>query len=268
MSDTATLADHIDQQVDAILGVWKSTVERYGNVPDSERLSYREFVDHIPELLDRLADRLRGRDVDPDDVRPEARPAPLEPGLRHRRGRQRARAPPHDLDERLLRVRRGSMVPTWTGSSRRRSRSTRSSTRRPPSRSASSTRTARSLSQGMLDAFEERKIAAEVGEDQAPDDAEQPPGRGLGRRMPTGRSPTSTARPSGSRGSAKSETVGRVNILRGYPGISALPAGRTGVRFRRPAPLAGPPGRDDRPGRLHLADEVRHSWSSPPTPRR
>jgi PAS domain S-box-containing protein len=65
MSDTATLADHIDQQVDAILEVWKSTVDRMGNVPDSERLSYREFVDHIPELLDRIADRLRGRDVDP-----------------------------------------------------------------------------------------------------------------------------------------------------------------------------------------------------------
>src|SRR3954454_7922054 len=64
MSDTATLADHIDQQVDAILAVWRSTVERYGNVPDSERLSYREFADHIPELLDRLADRLRGQDVD------------------------------------------------------------------------------------------------------------------------------------------------------------------------------------------------------------
>ena len=65
MSDTATLADHIDQQVDAILAVWRTTVERYGNVPDSGRLSFREFVDHIPELLDRLADRLRGRDVDP-----------------------------------------------------------------------------------------------------------------------------------------------------------------------------------------------------------
>ncbi len=64
MSDAAMLADHIDQQVDAILEVWKSTVERYGNVPDSERLSYREFVDHIPELLDRLAERLRGREVD------------------------------------------------------------------------------------------------------------------------------------------------------------------------------------------------------------
>src|SRR3954465_14170981 len=67
MSDTATLADHIDQKLDAILAVWKSTVERNGNVPDSERLSYREFVDHVPELLDRLADRLRGNDVDATD---------------------------------------------------------------------------------------------------------------------------------------------------------------------------------------------------------
>jgi PAS domain S-box-containing protein len=64
MSDTALLADHIDQQIDAILAVWRSTVDRYGNVPDSERLTYREFVDHIPELLERLALRLRGRDVD------------------------------------------------------------------------------------------------------------------------------------------------------------------------------------------------------------
>jgi PAS domain-containing protein len=65
MSDTATLADHIDHQVDAILEVWRSTVERYGNVPEAERLTYSEFVDHIPELLDRIADRLRGRNVDP-----------------------------------------------------------------------------------------------------------------------------------------------------------------------------------------------------------
>lgn len=64
MSETAFLADHIDRQVEAILSVWKSTVDRHGNVPDSSRLTYREFVDHIPELLDRLADRLRGQDVD------------------------------------------------------------------------------------------------------------------------------------------------------------------------------------------------------------
>ena len=62
MSETAILADHIDQQVEEILAVWKSTVDRLGNVPDADRLSYREFVDHIPELLIRLADRLRGGD--------------------------------------------------------------------------------------------------------------------------------------------------------------------------------------------------------------
>ena len=64
MNETAMLADHLDEQVDAILAVWKQTVEHYGNVPDAERLTYREFIDHIPELLERLADRLRGRAAD------------------------------------------------------------------------------------------------------------------------------------------------------------------------------------------------------------
>jgi len=64
MCETALLADHLDRRVDSILVTWKQTVERYGNVPDAGRLSDREFADHIPELLDRLADRLRGEDVD------------------------------------------------------------------------------------------------------------------------------------------------------------------------------------------------------------
>ncbi len=64
MSDTALLADHIDRQVDSILSIWRRTVEGFGNVPDAGRLSDREFTDHIPELLDRLADRLRGRRSD------------------------------------------------------------------------------------------------------------------------------------------------------------------------------------------------------------
>jgi PAS domain S-box-containing protein len=64
MSETAVLADHIDGKADMILAVWRSTVERYGKVPDSERLSYREFVDHVPELLEHLAARLRGRQAD------------------------------------------------------------------------------------------------------------------------------------------------------------------------------------------------------------
>src|SRR3954453_3605540 len=64
MSETATLADHIDHQIDAILAVWRTTTEREGNVPVAERLSDRDFADHVPELLEQLADRLRGKPVD------------------------------------------------------------------------------------------------------------------------------------------------------------------------------------------------------------
>jgi signal transduction histidine kinase/CheY-like chemotaxis protein len=64
MSEPALLADHLDEHTDTILAVWRATVERVGDVPEAERLSYREFIDHVPELLDRLAERLRGRPVD------------------------------------------------------------------------------------------------------------------------------------------------------------------------------------------------------------
>lgn len=59
--ETSTLADHLDQRSEAILAVWRSTVERVGDVPEAEKLTEDEFLDHIPELLDRLADRLRGQ---------------------------------------------------------------------------------------------------------------------------------------------------------------------------------------------------------------
>ncbi|WP_435022064.1 ATP-binding protein [Tundrisphaera sp. TA3] len=68
MSETATLADHIDHHGDAILAVWRSTTEQVGNVPRAEQLSNREFVDHVPELLKNLADRLRGKPVDPSEA--------------------------------------------------------------------------------------------------------------------------------------------------------------------------------------------------------
>ena len=61
MSETALLADHIDRQVEAILDVWRTTVERYGDVPDSDRLSHEDFLDHVPVLIERLTDRLRGQ---------------------------------------------------------------------------------------------------------------------------------------------------------------------------------------------------------------
>jgi PAS domain S-box-containing protein len=64
MSEPAMLADHIGEHSEAILAVWRATVERVGDVPEVGRLSYAEFNDHIPDLLDRLSDRLRGRPVD------------------------------------------------------------------------------------------------------------------------------------------------------------------------------------------------------------
>jgi signal transduction histidine kinase/ActR/RegA family two-component response regulator len=70
MREPALLADHLDEQTDTILAVWRATVERDGDVPEAERLSDREFLDHVPALLDRLADRLRGR---PADVGAEGR---------------------------------------------------------------------------------------------------------------------------------------------------------------------------------------------------
>ena len=64
MDGPATLADHLDKQTDAIIEVWRATVEQVGNLPEAERLSWSEFADHIPELLDRMAERLRGHPVD------------------------------------------------------------------------------------------------------------------------------------------------------------------------------------------------------------
>ena len=67
MSEPAMLADHIDEHTDAILAHWKATVDRVGDVPEAERLSHTEFVDHVPALLDRIADRLRGLPGDATD---------------------------------------------------------------------------------------------------------------------------------------------------------------------------------------------------------
>lgn len=64
MSEPAMLADHLDRQSSAILAVWRATVERVGDVSEAGRLSFTDFIDHIPDLLDRLAERLRGRVVD------------------------------------------------------------------------------------------------------------------------------------------------------------------------------------------------------------
>src|SRR4051812_47524308 len=60
MPETVPLADHLNGQTDVILAVWRATVDRVGDVPESEKLSYSEFIDHIPQLLERLGERLRG----------------------------------------------------------------------------------------------------------------------------------------------------------------------------------------------------------------
>ncbi|HEX8201644.1 MAG TPA: PAS domain S-box protein, partial [Isosphaeraceae bacterium] len=64
MDGPATLADHLDKRTDAIIETWRATVEQVGNLPEAERLSSREFADHVPALIDRMAERLRGQPVD------------------------------------------------------------------------------------------------------------------------------------------------------------------------------------------------------------
>ncbi|HEU5116579.1 MAG TPA: RsbRD N-terminal domain-containing protein, partial [Isosphaeraceae bacterium] len=70
MNGPAMLADHLTERNEEIIALWRSAVERRGGVPAAEGLTYDEFADHIPALLDRLADRLRGREC---DLEPEAR---------------------------------------------------------------------------------------------------------------------------------------------------------------------------------------------------
>jgi len=64
MNGTAALAEHLDTRTDTIISAWRDVAEQSGDVPEAEGLSYVEFADHIPELLERLADRLRGRPTD------------------------------------------------------------------------------------------------------------------------------------------------------------------------------------------------------------
>ncbi|CAN5871334.1 hypothetical protein BH23PLA1_BH23PLA1_11230 [soil metagenome] len=61
MSQTARVADHLDDCADAILNHWRVVVEQSGDIPELAGLSRAEFLDHIPDLLDRLAARLRNR---------------------------------------------------------------------------------------------------------------------------------------------------------------------------------------------------------------
>jgi len=61
MNGTAMVADHLDEQTDAIIASWRDAVRRGGDVPQEASLTHQEFVDHIPALVDQMAARLRGR---------------------------------------------------------------------------------------------------------------------------------------------------------------------------------------------------------------
>src|SRR5205807_8773842 len=52
-------------KTDDILAHWRAAVGQDGDLPDAARLPRAEIDDHIPVLLDRLAERLRGRPADP-----------------------------------------------------------------------------------------------------------------------------------------------------------------------------------------------------------
>ncbi len=68
MNGPALLADHIDARSEEILAIWRAEVERAEEVPEARKLSSRELLDHIPELLDRLRERLRGWPADHEET--------------------------------------------------------------------------------------------------------------------------------------------------------------------------------------------------------
>lgn len=61
MNETALLADHLESLEEALIAMWRQVALREGDVPSAEGLSDHEFRDHIPQLLDRLGERLRSR---------------------------------------------------------------------------------------------------------------------------------------------------------------------------------------------------------------
>ena len=61
MDQSALLADHIDGRVEELMAACRAAVERDEDGPAIQGLSASAFADHLPDLLDLLADRLRGR---------------------------------------------------------------------------------------------------------------------------------------------------------------------------------------------------------------
>jgi PAS domain S-box-containing protein len=64
MNATAMVAEHLDERTHAVIDSWRAVLRRTGDVPRSESLTRTEFIDHVPALIDRMADRLRGHQAD------------------------------------------------------------------------------------------------------------------------------------------------------------------------------------------------------------
>ncbi len=64
MIGTATVAEHLDDCAEAVIASWRSLQRQSGDVPRSDSLTPSEFIDHIPSLIDRMAERLKGRPAD------------------------------------------------------------------------------------------------------------------------------------------------------------------------------------------------------------
>ena len=67
MNGPALVADHLDGHVDAVIAAWRRAQRRGGDVPRSEALDRDQFADHVPELIGRMAERLRGEPADVGD---------------------------------------------------------------------------------------------------------------------------------------------------------------------------------------------------------
>ncbi|MBX6314069.1 MAG: PAS domain S-box protein [Isosphaeraceae bacterium] len=65
---TEQVADHLDRLADDLIGLWREAVRRNSDVPSAASLSRTELIDHLPMLLDRMAQRLRGRPADIADA--------------------------------------------------------------------------------------------------------------------------------------------------------------------------------------------------------
>ena len=68
MNGPALVAEHLDGRADSVISSWRDAMKSSGDVPQFESLTYAEFVDHVPQLIDQMADRLRGESADVADM--------------------------------------------------------------------------------------------------------------------------------------------------------------------------------------------------------